>query len=130
RDVISVDGKPVRNRDERLRKLFLEGKKNAVEQAQAIAKESGRYNLGINRVGVSPLLPITLLDPHVVANFTFALAGSTLTFEEHKSPTYLSFSRNGRRGDLPARGSMVIAVQTGWIVSATLTAEAPEAPVW
>src|SRR5262245_10862015 len=55
RDVIAVDGKAVRNRDDRLKKLFLEGSKTALEQSQAIAKESGRYNLGVNRIGVSPL---------------------------------------------------------------------------
>jgi hypothetical protein len=129
RDVLSVDGKPVRNRDERLRKLFLESKRDAVDQAKAIARESGRYNLGIDRVGNSPLLPITLLDPHLVANFKFGLTDKTLTFEEQKSPTFLGFGRNGKRGDLPARGSMVIDPGTGAILSATLTAEAPEAPI-
>ncbi len=129
RDVISVDGKPVRNRDERIRKLFLEGKKDAVAQAQAIAEESGRYNLGIRRVGNSPLLPVMLLDPHLVANFTFKFSDPVLTFEEQKRPTFLGFTRDGRHGDLPASGSMVIAPETGAILSATLTAEAPEAPV-
>jgi len=42
--------------------LFLAGKRNPVEQARAIGQESGRYNLGINRVGNSPLLPIMLFD--------------------------------------------------------------------
>ena len=129
RDVITVDGKPVRNRDDRLRKLFLEGKKNAVEQAQAIARESGRYNLGINRVGNSPLLPMMLLDPHLVDHFKFALFERTLTFEEQKSPTFLGVNINGRRGNLPAKGLMVIDAQTGAILSATLTAESREAPV-
>jgi len=127
RDVISVDGKVVRNRDDRLRKLFLEGKKNALQLAQAIAKESGRYNLGVTRVGNSPLLPIALLDPQIVANFSFGLVDQTLTFKETKSPTFLGATHNGRRSDLPAKGSMVIDTLTGAIQSATLTAEALEA---
>jgi hypothetical protein len=129
RDVIAVDGKAVRNRDDRLRKLFLEGKKDAVQLAQAIAKESGRYNLGVNRTGNSPLLPIMLLDPHIVGNFSFTLLDRTLTFEEKKSPTFLGFTRNGRRGELPAKGSMVVDPATGAIQSATLTAESAGAPI-
>jgi len=129
RDVLSVDGKPIRNRDDRLRKLFMEGQKNAVEQARAIANESGRYNLGVNRVGVSPLLPINLLDPHVVGNFSFTLDGTTLNFKEERTPTYLGFSRDGKRGDLPAHGSFVVEPAKGTILQATLTAEADAAPV-
>ena len=129
RDVLSVDGKPVRNRDDRLRKLFFAGQKNAVEQAAAIDKESGRYNLGVNRVGVSPLLPITLLDPHVVGNFVFTLDGTTLNFKEQHSPTYLNYSQNGKRGDLPATGSFVVEPAKGTILQASLSAEADDAPV-
>jgi hypothetical protein len=129
RDVISVDGKAVRNRDDRLKKLFLDGKKNAVQLAQAIGQESGRYNLGMSRVGNSPLLPISLLDPHIIENFSFGFASPTLTFEEKKSPTFMSFRRNGKRGDMPATGSMVIDPVTGVIQSATISAESPGAPL-
>ena len=129
RDVLSVDGKPVRNRDDRLRKLFVESQKNAVAQANAIAKESGRYNLGVNRVGVSPLLPINLMAPRLVGNFAFTLDGTTLNFREERSPTYLSYSQNGKRGDLPARGSLTVEPATGAILRATLTAEADGSPV-
>jgi hypothetical protein len=129
RDVFSVDDKPVRNRDERLRKLFLGGQKNAVEQARAIADESGRYNLGVDRAGNSPLLPILVLDPHVVGNFAFVVDGSRLTFTESKTPTLLSFRRSGARGDLPANGSMRIDPGSGAILQATLTAAAPDAPI-
>jgi hypothetical protein len=127
RDVISVDGKPVRNRTDRLRKLFIDHPKTAIEQARAIAAESGRYNLGNNRTGNSPLLPITVLDSHIRSRFRFALTDQTLTFDEQQRPTFLSFARNGRRGDLPAHGSLVIDLATGRVLSATLTAEASEA---
>ena len=63
RDVIDVDGKPVRNREDRLRKLFLEQPKTAVEQARAIARESERHNIGMQRTGNSPLLPLRFLRP-------------------------------------------------------------------
>ena len=75
RDVRSVDGKPVRNRDDRLRKLFLEGSKTAIDQARAIAEESNRYNLGVNRVGVSPLVPLKVLDATVSRGSSFRCPG-------------------------------------------------------
>lgn len=126
RDIISVDGKPVRNRDDRLKKLFLEGSKTAVEQARAIATESGRYNLGINRMGVSPLLPLGVLDSHRIAKFDFSLSGRTLSFEEPRTPTYLAVVTNGKRRDLPSRGSFELVLETGAIETATLTAENAE----
>ena len=46
RDVIAVDGKAIRNRQERLRKLFLGEPRGREKQAQAIAKESTRYTSG------------------------------------------------------------------------------------
>ena len=42
RDVIATDGKPVTNRPDRLRTLFLENPRTAVELARAIARESER----------------------------------------------------------------------------------------
>jgi len=129
RDVISVDGKPVRNRSDRLKKLFIDNPKAAVEQARAISKESGRYDLAPKGTGNSPLLPMMVLDPHLVARFRFALNDDTLSFVEEQRPTFLAFARDGRRGDLPARGSALVDLAKGTILSATLTAESPEAPV-
>jgi hypothetical protein len=129
RDVISVDGKPVRNRSDRLKKLFIDGPKAAVEQARAISREGGRYDLKPKGMGNSPLLPMFVLDPHLVARFRFALNGDRLSFVEEQRPTFLGFSRSGSRGDLPARGSALVDLTKGTILSATLTAESPEAPV-
>jgi hypothetical protein len=121
RDVRSVDGKPVRNRDDRLKKLFLEGSKTVIDQARAIAEESNRYNLGVNRVGVSPLLPLRVLDADRIARFTFSLSGRTLTFDERLSPADPGFTEGGRRGNLTQHGSFVVVdPETGAIESATL----------
>jgi hypothetical protein len=46
RDVFEVDRKPVRDRDQRLAKLFIEAKADARTQADSIQQESARYNLG------------------------------------------------------------------------------------
>jgi hypothetical protein len=121
RDVRSVDGKPVRNRDDRLKKLFLEGSRTVIDQARAIDEESNRYDLGVNRVGVSPLLPLRLLEADRVARFTFSLSGRTLTFDERLSPADPGFTEGGRRGDLTQHGSFVVVDPgTGAIETATL----------
>ena len=46
RDVLSVDGTPVRNREERLLKLFTQNPKDVLARADLIAAESARYNIG------------------------------------------------------------------------------------
>jgi hypothetical protein len=121
RDVKSVDGKPVRGREDRLKKLFLEGSKTGIEQARAIAAESNRYNLGVNRVGVSPLLPLQVLYADRVSQFEFSLSGRTLTFDERLSPGDPGFTESGRRGNLIQHGSFVVVdPETGAIETATL----------
>ncbi len=46
RDVFEVDRKLVRDRDQRLYKLFVDGKANARAMAETIQSESARYNIG------------------------------------------------------------------------------------
>src|SRR5207248_59387 len=46
RDVFDVDGKPVRDRAERLAKLFLQPSRSVQKQAEDISAESARYNIG------------------------------------------------------------------------------------
>ena len=125
RDVIEVDGKPVRNREDRLRKLFLDTPKTAVEQASAIARESERHNIGVHRTGNSPLLPLMVLDPRLASGFRFAQAGGSLTFEEFRTPSFLGTRRNGTRYDLLSRGSFEIEADTGRVLAAEITAIGP-----
>ena len=46
RDVFEVDHRPVRDRDQRLYKLFVDAKADARAQAESIQQESSRYNIG------------------------------------------------------------------------------------
>lgn len=46
RDVFEVDEKPIRDRDERLAKLFISPTDGARRQAELISDESSRYNIG------------------------------------------------------------------------------------
>jgi hypothetical protein len=125
RDVIEVDGKPVRNREDRLRKLFLDSPKTAVDQARAIAMESARHNIGVRRIGNSPLLPLIVLEPRHASGFRFAKAGGSVTFEEFRSPSVLGGQRNGTRYDLMSRGSFEIEADSGRVLAAEITAIGP-----
>lgn len=122
RDVIDVDGKPVRNRQERLRKLFIDNPRTAVKQAQAISKESGRFNIGPSRTPNSPLVPLQVLHPRTAPGFRFALSAGGLTFEELGSPSLVRHKALGHTRDMPSRGSCVVDPETGRVLSVTLTA--------
>ena len=63
RDVFEVDGRPVRDREERLAKLFLNRQPDAVEHARHVIAESARYNLNSGPIVVerSINLPMTAL---------------------------------------------------------------------
>lgn len=63
RDVFEVDRKPVRDRDQRLYKLFVEAKTDRAEQAKTIQDESARYNLGpLTRTINIPIMGLLFLS--------------------------------------------------------------------
>ena len=123
RDLIAADGKPVRDRSDRLRKLFLENPKTAVELARAIAKESERFNIGINRTGRSPMLPVIFLTSRVASGVRFATEGPRLTFQEFRSPSVLGRRTSGQRHDLMSRGWFELDPDTGSVLAAEFVAE-------
>jgi hypothetical protein len=69
RDVFEVDGKPVRDRDERLVKLFVEPRNDAMAQAAEIARESARHNLQNIGVLSEPLTALGFLQAQYVQRF-------------------------------------------------------------
>lgn len=63
RDVFEVDRKPVRDRDERLFKLFVTPTEGARTQAEAIQEESSRLNIGpVRRTINMPILALLFFD--------------------------------------------------------------------
>ena len=73
RDVFEVDGKPVRDRQERLTALLLEGSPSSARpRIQRIIDESARYNIGtIERNVNTPTLPLLFLEPDNQPRFRF-----------------------------------------------------------
>jgi hypothetical protein len=132
RDVFEVDHIPIRDRSERLAKLFLNAKPDASaeEQAKAIAEESGRYNLGaVQRTVNNPVFALILLQPDVRTRFKFTAGKPDRKFGENvRVVEYVEEVRPtvivGRPGeDMPAFGRFWIEDSTGRVVKAEVRVE-------
>jgi len=126
RDVFEVDGKPVRDRAERLTKLFLQPSASTQRQVDDIAASSARYNIGgVNRNVNLPVLALNVLDPRNRAWFSFKgarKAGNTfeLEFQEERTGTLI---RTASDQAMPSRGRFTIDAASGSVLSSELVAE-------
>lgn len=120
RDVFERNGQKVRDREERLTKLFLEGSsRSSFDQARQIMLESSRYNIGsIERTINMPTLPLVFLTSALRDRFRFELVkrdpeeGTIVEFHEVRMPTYVS-DREGH--DMPSTGRYWLDEKTGAI---------------
>jgi hypothetical protein len=120
RDVFERNGTKMRDREERLTKLFLEGaSRSSFEQAGQIMRESSRYNIGsIERTINLPTLPLLYVTSAHRDRFTFELVkrdpqeGTLVEFREVRGPTYVT-TRDGK--DMPSAGRYWIDEPTGAI---------------
>jgi len=131
RDVYEVDGVAVRDRDDRLRRLFLEPEVQLQTQLAAIQAESARYNIGAVERNINvPLFPLRFLTPENRPRFRFKAAGRResagvdvwrIEFEERARPTIVSDLQDR---DVPVKGWFLVDQTTGAIVeSCTRLAE-------
>lgn len=126
RDVAEVDGKPVRDKEDRLTKLFLEPSANAVRRARELQEAGARYNLlDIGSLN-NPLMVVAFLQDGYRERFRFNLAGldkklgptvRQVQFQEFKIPTLIK--GNGNQ-DIPSRGLAWIEEDTGRVVKTEL----------
>jgi VWFA-related protein len=122
RDVFEVDGKKVREREERLQRLFLQAAPNAADRAAEIMADSARYNIGFVQRNVNlPTLALRFLDPSYDAKTFFRKHGEVvvsgsktweMAFSERGSPTLVQ----GPNGDAPADGVFWIEPKEGRVV--------------
>ena len=127
RDVFERDGKPVRDREERLAKIFLKGGRDAFEQARAVMNEGARYNIGnINRNINTPTLALAFLTELHRRRFEFKLGkrddadpGVEIEYRETARPTFVS-TTGGR--DLPVKGRFWINEADGTVLRSELDA--------
>ena len=127
RDVFEVDGMPVRDRDERLVKLFLQARSNTtLQRAAEIAREGSRHNLrGIGTVN-NPLLALAFIQDAYRTRFRWRLVKNdkdvgpdvwSVRFEENVRPTIL---RGNANRDLMSTGLIWIDAPTGRILRTEL----------
>lgn len=126
RDVYSVDGRPVRDRDARLETLFAGAGANRFVEARRIADEGARFNLGtLSRNINQPSMPLTFMTSENRARSAFRIArhetvagvdAVVIDFEETARPTLV---KSGPR-NVPATGSFWIEPLTGRVLKASI----------
>jgi hypothetical protein len=126
RDVAEVDGKPVRDREDRMMKLFTQPSSSALSRARELASAGTRHNLlDVGNLN-NPLLAMAFLQREYHPRFRFNLAGiekklgpdvRTVRFVEFQTPTLLKGNSNA---DLPSRGLFWIEEGTGRVVKTEL----------
>jgi hypothetical protein len=125
RDVYEVDGRPVRDRDDRVLKLLLQPPPDAYAQARRIAEEGARFNIGsIQRTINTPTLALTFLRREIAPRSDFRLAGRenvegvsaiVLRFQERDKPRVVQ-TKDGAA----ARGRFWIEPVTGCVLKTEL----------
>lgn len=133
RDVFEVNGKAVRDREDRLVKLFIERASDAsFDQADQIMADSTRHNIGaVARTINIPTLALLFLHPDLQSRFEFTRDGTetvsgreawVLQYKETRRPTLIKTS-NGR--DLALAGRLWVDPSTGVILRTNMTAADP-----
>jgi hypothetical protein len=137
RDVFEVDRKPVRDRDQRLSKLFIEAKADARAQAESIQQESSRYNIGpLMRTVNVPMLALLFLERNVQPVITFqqGKAGNVKRFDGLAEPAeiWMVEYREEQKGtmvkgvnnrDIPSHGRIWLDGRTGRVLQTELISE-------
>ena len=120
RDVFEVDGKPVRDRDDRVAKLMLQPSATAREQAERIADEGARFNISaIGRTLNQPGLPLVFLQTALQPRFRFSLderdarVGPNVWIVKYEETVRPSLFRHNYTNENPSSGRFWIDVLTG-----------------
>jgi hypothetical protein len=111
RDVFEVDGRKVREHEQRLVKLLSNPSADAQEQARKLLAANAAYNIGpVTRTVNLPTFPLLFLLPRNQVRFEYRLGGRRmigtteaveLVFRETSRPTFV---RGPWDADLPAQG--------------------------
>ena len=132
RDSFEVKGRKVRNRDDRLLKLFTSNDKGRFEKAAKFSEDSAKHNIGnVTRTINIPLLGMMLLHPRVNERFEFTDGGEEnmngrivrkALYKEVARPTLIKTTRNK---DLALTGTIWIDPFTGTVVKTEMNAADP-----
>jgi hypothetical protein len=132
RDVFEVDKRSVRDREDRLSKLFLRPTGSTLEQARQIMEESARYNIGnVQRTINLPVFALAVLRPVSQPRVRFSKAKLDPTigpdvyvveYREHTSPALI---RGPRGREMFCHGRFWIEAPTGRVLKSELIVDDP-----
>jgi VWFA-related protein len=127
RDVFEVNGAPVRDREDRLKKLFLDPGVDARRQAQSVIEDSARYNIGPLQRNINvPLFLLRFVSEANRSRSKFRIGARPeadgvqawrIDFTEVDRPTIIA-DRNNE--DVPAKGYFLVEQSTGAIMETQL----------
>jgi hypothetical protein len=131
RDVFEVDGKMVRDRNDRLAKLFLAPNATTAKQIERIMNESARYNVGsIFRNFNVPVMALAILKQE--NQYRFLYNHSDIDDAQRKDGAWAvdyrevatgTMIKTNNQQDLPIEGRMWIEPQTGRVLATILRAQ-------
>ena len=123
RDVFEVDGRPVREREERLTRLLVDASGSSYDRARRLTEEGARYNIGpVRRTVNIPTQALQFLRTSNQPRSVFRKAGEErvggtmawqIQFEEVGLPTLI---RTTGGASLPAAGSFWIDPVSGVVL--------------
>ena len=133
RDVFEVDGRPVRDRQERLTKTLLQPTKSALERAYQIAQESARYNIeaSMKRTINNPLLALAFVQSEAQLRFHYSIdrqepaEGAGVWIVEYKEEARPTYIKGAFDKDLPVHGRYWINQSDGRIIRSEVNVEDP-----
>lgn len=122
RDIFEVDGRAVRDRDDRLVKVLSSTAPDSRERALAMVDEGARFNVGPRRTTNVPTLPIQMLARAHAARFRLQAPRGwerdsevEVRFDEIVRPTII---RTPEGESVESRGEMTVRVADGAILEA------------
>jgi hypothetical protein len=132
RDVFEVDGRPVRDREERLSRLLGHVTADSIQQARSLVAEGSRFNLNapgvvVDRTINTPMVALMFLRPSEQRRSVFKFGKTTqingltcvsLGFNERDKPALI-----GSNADATTQGTFSIEADTGRVVQSELRME-------
>jgi len=123
RDVYEVDGKPVRDRQDRLLRMFADAPTTAFAEGRRIADESSRYNIGsVQRNFNMPTMALSFVQAKHQPRFKYKKAGEDtidglavwkVAFQEKQTPTFI---KTPAGKNMPVTGTLWIVPTDGRVL--------------
>ncbi len=127
RDVATVDGRAVRDREQRMRRLLLSPSADSLAQLRRIGDESARYNLGaVRRTMNLPNVVLSFMRRAMQSRFKFEaakderLGGRPVRVITYRERSHITLVRTPQGRPVQAYGRVWIDAETGTVLRTEL----------